>query len=79
MSNKTTKTGLSDSDRIARELAAFLEETKFNGAILVPLIRHLILVDQGTGYHTIEIVVRDHNVATIKGADTELVNLSIKL
>lgn len=68
-----------DIDAFLHQLGWYIEDTGFNPKVLEPLLRHLILINAGTGYHTIKIVIRDHKLDIIKGADTEYVNLPITI
>lgn len=70
---------LEQLDPFLYQLRVFLDEFHVHPEIIPKILRHLILVDKGTGYHTIEIIIRDHKVAIIKGADTDPVNLAIRL
>lgn len=66
-------------DAFLLKLGYFIEEERLNPKILEAILRHLILVDVGTGFHTIEIVIRNHQVGVIKGVDTQKVDLPIRI
>jgi len=66
------------TDSVLLSLGYLIDTEKLNPKVIEPILRHLLLVDNGTGFHTIELVLRDHKLATIKGADTQIVNEVIR-
>jgi len=70
---------LEELDPFLFELRVFLKEYQIHPAIIPKILRHLLIVDSGSGFHTIEIIMKEHKLKIIKGAYTDLVDLPIKM
>lgn len=70
---------LEELDPLLYQLRVFLDEFHFHPEILPRILRHLVLVDKGTGYHDIVIHIKEHRITTINGADTDRLDLPIRL
>ena len=56
-----------------------LEETRIKPILLVPVVKMLSNLDLGNGFGAVNIVMHDHNITTITGKESIMVNEKITL
>lgn len=59
-------------------LVQFIYKNDINPFILVKVIRQLKMIDDGTGYGEVEIMIEDHVVKFVKGTEKDKLNEPIR-